>query len=67
MQTSLLYSNKNRQRRVRIHNSCIKLSNDIKNIYESIDADAYSSMMIKEELQEMYKYETPMIRNRIVN
>lgn len=50
IQTSLLYTNENRQRMLRVHNYGVKTSKDLTEIYSNIDYHAVLTSMIKKKL-----------------
>ena len=65
IQSALLYSYGDGTRRIRIHNLCLPLSNNIRDIYNSINIDALVRYSVKETIDKIYK--TKNISNSIIS
>ena len=55
IQSSLLYSYGDGKRRIRVHNLCLPLSNNLRKIYESMNAEIISSYYLKLTNDKLYK------------
>ena len=55
IQSSLLYSYGDGQRRIRVHNLCLPLSNNLRIIYESMNAEIIASYYLKLTNDKLYK------------
>ena len=55
IQSSLLYSHGDGQRRIRIHNLCLPISNNPRLIYESMNAEIIASYYLKLTNDKLYK------------
>jgi protein transport protein SEC24 len=50
IQTALLYTNSNGERRIRVHNFMIPLTSDVNEIYNGIDSSALTVIIRKEKI-----------------
>ena len=55
IQSSLLYSYGNGKKRIRVHNLCLPISNNLKIIYESMSAEVIANYYIKLTIDKLYK------------
>ena len=55
IQSSLLYSYGDGSRRIRIHNLCLPVSNNIFDIVNSIDSEAEISVFLKRTIDQIYR------------
>ena len=65
IQSALLYSYGDGTRRIRVHNLCLPLSNDINDIYNGINSEMVATYYLKETINKIYK--TKNIANSIIS
>ncbi len=65
IQSALLYSFGDGQRRIRVHNLCLPLSNRARDIYNGINAEYLASYYLKQTIDKIYK--TKNISNAIIS
>ena len=65
IQSALLYSYGDGTRRIRIHNLCLPLSTDIRQIYSGINSEFVATYYLKETINKLYK--TKNIANSIIS
>ena len=65
IQSALLYSYGDGTRRIRVHNLCLPLSTDIKNIYKEINSEMLATFYLKDTIDKLYK--TKNIANSIIS
>ena len=65
IQSALLYSYGDGTRRIRVHNLCLPLSTNIKNIYREINAEMLATYYLKDTIDKLYK--TKNIANSIIS
>ena len=65
IQSALLYSYGDGQRRIRIHNLCLPLSNKLIDIYNGINSEFLASYYLKQTIDKIYK--TKNISNAIIS
>lgn len=67
IQSALLYTTQNGERRIRVHNYCIPLVVNIKNIFDYGDSNAISAFLARQMLYKMYKVsDLTEIRNQAI-
>ena len=65
IQSALLYSYGDGNRRIRIHNLCVPLTKSVNNIYEAINSEMLASFYVKETIDKIYK--TKALANAIIS
>ena len=65
IQSALLYSYGDGNRRIRIHNICIPLSKSLNNIYKAINSEMLASFYVKETIDKIYK--TKALANAVIS
>ena len=65
IQSALLYSYGDGSRRIRVHNLCLPISDNIKNIYSEINSEMLATFYLKDTIDKLYK--TKNIANSIIS
>ena len=65
IQSALLYSVGDGTRRVRVHNYCVPVTNNLKNIYEGVNSELLANYYLKDTIERIYKNKN--IANAIIS